>query len=158
MTTAAKYYYFEDFSVDQEFSAATHTPSEHEIIDFASRWDPQPFHTDKTAANASIFGGLTACSAHIFAIFSTTAQHYQNGMKLQAVASLGFDELTMHRPVYAGDTLRCFTVVESLRQSKSRPDCGVLVNHVRLVNQHNDTVFSVKAASLLQKRFASTVD
>ena len=104
-------FYFEDFEVGQKHPSHCYTVSKEEIIQFAKRWDPQPFHVDEAAAKASLFGGLTACSAHVFSIFCHMSQNWESGRVQQALASFGFDEMRMHKPVYAGDTLRHVSVV-----------------------------------------------
>ena len=135
-------------SLGEEHAAGSYEAGSKEIIEFASTWDPQPFHIDEEAAKASVFGGLTACSAHIFSIFCITSQRWQSGVVQQAVAGLGFDEMRMHKPVFAGDTLNCISRVDSLRASRSRPDCGIVSFLTRLENQQGEIVFSIKAASL----------
>ncbi|MCR9103967.1 MAG: MaoC family dehydratase N-terminal domain-containing protein [Gammaproteobacteria bacterium] len=151
-TTPGRAFYFEDYSAGEQQRAGSYEVTATEIIHFARQWDPQPFHIDEAAAKASVFGGLTACSAHIFSIFCITSQQWQSGVVQQAVAGLGFDEMRMLRPVYAGDTLQCVSTIESVRDSNSRPDCGIVVYATQLLNQRNETVFSIKAASLIARR------
>ena len=144
-------YYFDDYVLGQEHAAGVHQVGRQEIIDFARQWDPQPFHIDEQAAKDSVFQGLTACSAHIFSIFCSTSQRWQSGVIQQAVAGLGFDEMRMLGPVYAGDTLHCFSQIHALRLSNSRPDCGIVSYLTRLDNQRGETVFSIRAASLIAR-------
>ena len=144
--------YFDDLVLGEEHPAGTLEVTRRAIIDFASEWDPQPFHVDEAAAKASIFGGLTACSAHIFSIFCITSQRWQSGVVQMAVAGLGFDEMRMHKPVYAGDTLSCFSIVHALRDSGSRPECGIVTYRTELRNQAGDTVFSILATSMMARR------
>ena len=109
--------YFDDCVEGEEHAAASHTVTTADIISFAKTWDPQPWHIDEEIARASHFGGLTACSAHIFSIFCITSQRWQSGVVQQAIAGLGFDEMRMHKPVYAGDSLRCVSIVDAVRVS-----------------------------------------
>jgi len=143
--------YFDDCIVGAEHAAASHTVTAGEIIAFATSWDPQPWHVDEAAARASHFGGLTACSAHIFSIFCITSQRWRSGVVQQAIAGLGFDEMRMHRPVYAGDTLHCVSIVDSARVSRSKPDRGIVVFRTQLINQDNEAVFSIKASTLMAR-------
>lgn len=143
--------YFDDCVVGEEHAAASHEVTAQEIIAFAKQWDPQPWHVDEDAARTSHFGALTACSAHIFAIFSITSQRWQSGVVQQAIAGLGFDEMRMHRPVYAGDTLRCVSIVHSARVSRSKPDRGIVVFDTQLINQDGVVVFSIKASTLMAR-------
>lgn len=146
-----KPFYFDDHVVGAEHAAGSCTVTAQEIIEFASKWDPQPWHIDEAAAKASHFGGLTACSAHIFSIFCITSQRWESGVVQQAVAGLGFDEMRMHKPVYAGDKLRCISVIDTARLSRSKPDQGIVIYHTHLVNQRDERVFSVKASSLMAR-------
>jgi acyl dehydratase len=145
-------FWFEDHIEGDHFECAGHILTAEAIIEFAQLWDPQPWHTNETAAKESIFGGLTACSAHIFSIYCITSQQWQNDRKQQALASLGFDELRMLKPVFAGDTLQCVTTIETARPSGSKPDCGIIVYASKLLNQHDEAVFSAKCATLMACR------
>jgi acyl dehydratase len=69
----------------------------------------------------------------------------------QAVAGLGFDEMRMHKPVFAGDTLTCKTVIAAARLSNSNPECGIVTYDTRLENQAGEIVFSIKASSMLAR-------
>ena len=79
-------FYFDDCVVGEAHAADSRTITASEIVEFASLWDPQPWHTDEDVAKASIFGGLTACSAHIFSIFCITSQRWKSGVVQQAIA------------------------------------------------------------------------
>ena len=142
-------FYFDDLVVGAKHPAASYTVTAQAIIEFAQAWDPQPWHIDEVFASASIFGGLTACSAHIFSIFCITSQRWQSGVVQQVIAGLGFDEMRMHRPVYAGDTLRSLSIVEAARLSKSKPDRGIVTYNTQLLNQNDELVFSIKASKLM---------
>lgn len=147
-----KAYYLEDFCVGQTIRSIAYSVSSEEIIDYARVWDPQPFHTDEEAARASVFGGLTACSSHIFAMFSIISQSWENGGKAQAIAGLGFDALRMVKPVYAGDVLRCLSTTVEVRRSRSKPDRGIVRADCRLVNQHGETVFTLTSTFMIKSR------
>ena len=151
MSISPKLYYFEDFSEGDVQKSITFTVEKQQAIEFAKTWDPQPFHIDETAAAASHFGGLTCCSAQIFSIYCTLAQSWEDGGVQQAIASLGFDEMRMRKPVYAGDHLRCVTEVEDKRESKSNAAGGICVCRVELINQHDEVVFSIKASTMMMK-------
>jgi len=146
-----KPFYFDDCVIGAEHAAASHTVTAQAIIEFATTWDPQPWHIDEETARASHFGGLTACSAHIFSIFCSTSQRWQSGVVQQAIAGLGFDEMRMHKPVYAGDTLRCVSIVDAARASASKPDRGIVIYHTQLINQNNEVVFSIKASTMMAR-------
>lgn len=145
-------FYFEDHIVGDCIECDQYQVTADEIISFATKWDPQPWHTDEEAAKESIFGGLTACSAHIFSIYCITSQRWQNGYVQQAVAGLGFDEQKMLAPVFAGDDLRCITWIDAARDSRSRPDCGIVTYRSELKNQADTSVFSIKCSTLMARQ------
>lgn len=149
--TQGKPFYFDDCVVGDAQLAGSYEVSAAAIIEFAREWDPQPFHIDEAVARDSIFGGLTACSAHIFSIFCITSQRWQSGVVQQAIASLGFDEMRMHKPVYAGDTLHCVSIIDAARPSNSNPDCGIVTYNTQLKNQDGELVFSIKASIMLAR-------
>lgn len=149
--TAGKPFYFDDCVVGDEHLAASYRVSAAEIIDFAKKWDPQPWHIDETLAQQSLFGGLTCCSAHIFAIFCSTSQRWQSGVVQQAIAGLGFEAFKIHRPIYAGDTVRCVSRVEAVKPSTSKPDRGVVTQSVTLINQRDEIVFSIQALTMMAR-------
>jgi acyl dehydratase len=146
-----KPYYLDDHTVSEQILCEDYLFTAEEIIDFAKKWDPQPWHIDEELAKGSFFGGLTACSAHIFSVFCITSQNWKNGHVQQAIASFGFDELRMHKPVYAGDRLRCVTTVDTVRQSRSKPDRGIVIYASSLLNQRDEQVFSVKCTTLMAR-------
>lgn len=147
-----KKYFLEDHIEGEVIPCGTYEVLKEEIVEFATRWDPQPWHIDENAAQDSFFGALTACSAHIFSIYCIISPQWQNGAVQQAMAGLGFDEMRMLQPVYAGDILRCVTTVDSVRESRSKPDRGIVVYASQLLNQRDDVVFSIKATTLMARR------
>ena len=95
--------HFDDISVGYASVVGEYRLEESEIIEFAERWDPQPFHIDEKAANESVFGGLVASSLHLFAI--CTRLFFDHEDNIQILAMLGKDEIRIHNPARAGDTL-----------------------------------------------------
>ena len=143
--------FLDDHTEGEVIQCGSYDVTSEEVMQFASRWDPQPWHIDEEAAKKSLFGGLTACSAHIFSIYCITSPQWQNGAVQQAMASFGFDEMRMLKTVYAGDRLRCVTTVESARVSSSKPDRGIVVYASELLNLEDETVFSIKCTTLMAR-------
>jgi acyl dehydratase len=142
--------YFEDIEVGQKrVKSVTYQVKKEEIIEFASHWDPRSFHLDEKAAVSSVFGGLVACSAHIFSILSWFATHGKR--RTASMAALGFDELRMRHPVRPNDTLSCtFTCLEKL-ESRSKQDRGIVRTLASLSNQLNIEVFSAVITTMVAK-------
>lgn len=142
--------YFEDMPVGLVLRSIDYPVARDEVIAFARKWDPQPFHIDEESARGSIFGGLTACSAHIFSMFSIISQQPLDGSRIVALAGLGFEHLHLPRPVYAGDTLYCEATVLDARRSVSKPDRGVITQRAVLVNQRAEVTFECRCRVMLQ--------
>ena len=146
--------YFEDVEMDQEvtFDAVYHV-TEEEIIEVGNRWDPQPFHIDPKAAKASIFGGLVASSAHVFAIWvSMGSGDIDKDKAIVSVSALGFNNLQWHAPIRPGDDIKSAFKITEARESKSRPGLGIVNSTNRMFNQNNETVFTLECAFLVPKR------
>jgi len=101
-------------------------------------------------AVSSVFGGLVACSAHIFSILSWFATHGQR--RVASIAALGFDKLRMHHPVRPGDTLSCSFECLEKRESDSKQDRGIVRTLGTLSNQQNIEVFSAIVTTMVEKR------
>jgi len=112
---------------------------EAEVVDFARRFDPQPFHVDAEAAAASPFGGLIASGWHTCALMMRLlADEYLS--PVSSLGSPGVDALRWLRPVRPGDELTLRTTVEDTRPSRSRPDRGVLTTRIEMVDQDGHVV------------------
>ena len=142
--------YYEDFHVgDRHESPGGYEVTEEEIVEFARRYDPRPFHVDAEAAAASAFGGLVACTAHIFAMQCAIAAE---DLPTAAVSALGFDKMRTLAPVRPGDFLTIADEVLGCRLSESRPGVGIVTFGVALVNQRDETVFSYENTCLIACR------
>jgi acyl dehydratase len=147
--------YFEDFAVGQ-----VHKPSgrirveKPEIIDFARKYDPQPFHLDDEAGRKSIFGRLVASGWHTAALtmrLVADSEYRPAG----GTIGLGFDGLRWPMPVSPGDELRIESEVLDMRPSKSRPDRGLLKIRTRTLNQNGQVVQELIANALVPRRPAA---
>ncbi len=146
--------YFEDLEIDQEVVFEDeYLVTEAEIIEVGKRWDPLPFHTDPVKAKESFFGGLVASSAHIFSIWVRIGRTPEDNDKhKESVSALGFNNLQWHSTVRPNDILKSKNVVLDMRESKSKPNLGVVVTKGTVFNQNNETVFTVECSLLVVKR------
>ena len=108
--------YFDEAEVGKLRTAGPYLVSKNEIIEFASKYDPQPFHIDEEAAVRSVFEGLTASSAHTFAILISLMSKTQP-FSFRVLAGLGWDELKLPTPVRPGDELGLEVAVLEKRES-----------------------------------------
>lgn len=131
--------YLEDFLIGRTFGSDQLTMTEADIIRFAEEFDPQPFHLDPDAAKATFFRGLAASGWHTAAM---TMRLLVSGDFRPAggVIGSGFDALSWPRPVRPGDTLRVESEVLEARQSRSRPEQGIIKVRGTTFNQHDEAV------------------
>jgi acyl dehydratase len=143
--------YFEDFNVGDVAEFGPVTVTADEIVEFAERFDPQPFHLDADAAARSPYGGLIASGWHTVALFMGM---YVRGMLLD-VASLGspgVEELRWLAPVRPGDELRGRSTVTDLQPSATNPRRGTVFSTNEVVNQDGTVVMTMKARGFLERR------
>ena len=143
--------YFEDFRVGQVIELGSCTVSKDEIIAFARKFDPQPFHIDEAAAERSIYGGLIASGWHTGSLFMRLLY---DGLLSHAASmgSPGQDELRWIKPVRPGDTLSARGLVEELIPSRSKPDRGLIRTTYEVFNQDGDKVMMVRGLGMFGKR------
>ena len=144
--------YFEDLEVGTKASFGHYEVTREEVIDFASRYDPQPFHLDDEAAAKTHFGRVSASGWHTCAMTMSMLVANLTANKQAGLGSPGVDELRWKKPVYPGDTLRCETEVIEKRRSASRPEMGVYRSRVRVLNQDDWPVMTFIANGLIRTR------
>ena len=132
---------FDDITVGLVMvSPAAYEITRDEIVEYARRFDPQPFHLDDEAAARSDFGGLVASGLHTLAVSNRLGSDETPGTA--AVAGLGIDELRLLHPVRPGDRLRQSTEIIARRVSHSRPDRGIVRARRTLRNQDDVPVLT----------------
>ena len=141
--------YYEDFEIGESKVMGSYSVSAEEIVEFAKRWDPQPFHIDVQAAKESMFAGLTASSCHTYAIASLITHNNPEGIALLAMLST---ELKAPKPVYAGDTLTQTSQCVAKRLSESRPGVGIVKTLATLTNQQGEVAFELISHFMVKTR------
>jgi acyl dehydratase len=132
--------YLEDFAVGEIYQGSTRIRVElTRIQQFATEFDPQPFHLDEAAAAASFFGGLAASGWHTAAITMRLLVD-SDLAPAGGIIGAGFDELRWPRPVRPGDELHVSTEVLEIRPSKSRPQQGMVKVRTTTLNQDDQPV------------------
>ena len=112
--------------------------------------NPQPLHLDREAAKASEFGQILVNGTFTFSLMVGLSVGDTTLGTL--VANLGYDKLVMPKPVFIGDTLRANSEVIELRESKSRPNAGIVTFAHQMLNQRDEVVCSCSRSALLSKR------
>ena len=143
-------HYLDDLAVGQKFGSGRRTLDLDAIRSCAAEFDPQPFHLDEAAAQATLFRGLAASGWHTAAMtmrLLVDSEFRPAG----GVIGAGLEELRWPRPARPGDELRLETEVLEVRPSKSRPEQGIVKLRVTTLNQ-DDEALQVYVANLVVQR------
>jgi acyl dehydratase len=142
---------FEDLIVGTSTEIGKHTFTREEIVEFAGKFDPQPFHLDEAAAEKSPFRGLVASGWHTCSVMM--------GMLVRnafadstSMGSPGIDEIRWLKPVRVGDTITMMNVVLDKRVSESKPDRGIVSTRWEGFNQHGEMVITVSSKGMFGLR------
>jgi acyl dehydratase len=130
--------YWEDLNEGDRLSCSPVVFERADIIDFAKKFDPQPFHIDETIANASIFGGLIASSLHTLAACTRVVVEAQGDLAI--MSGLGIDEAKLFNPVRPGDILSVEAYWSDLKRSRCKPDRGIAGLKCKVSNQRGEPV------------------
>ena len=146
--------YLENWQVGDRLVTGGITLTESEIIDFALRYDPQPFHLDTSAAADSLYGGLIASGFQTLALCFRL--FIQTGVLADSsLGSPGIDDLRWLAPVRPGDTLHTEVEALEVKSSASKPDRGILRLRYGAVNQRGEPVLSFVVNHLLKNTVQS---
>lgn len=146
--------YYEDCPPGTERKLGPRTITAEEIIGFATRFDPIPFHLDEAAGKASLLGGLAASGWHVCSLaMRMICDSYL--LESASLGSPGIEECKWLAPVLAGDTLQGRSVVETARRSASRPGMGLLGLRCELFNQKDQQVLMFKNTGMMARRDAA---
>ena len=131
--------YLDDLAVGRKFATASVTLTLEGCKAFAAEFDPQPFHLDENDARETFFRGLAASGWHTAAL---TMRLLVDGEMKPAggIIGAGLEELRWPRPVRPGDELRVETEVLEVRESKSRPEQGLVRIRTTTLNQRGEAV------------------
>jgi acyl dehydratase len=151
-----KHWYFEDFYPGQEIDLGQRTVTEDEIVAFATQFDPQPFHVDRAAAEASIYGGVIASGWHTCSMMMRmVVDGLMNGAA--SMGSPGLESVRWLLPVRGGDTLSVRYLTRQVKPSASKPDRGVVWSKWIATNQRGEPVCTIEGMGLFGRRPASFV-
>jgi acyl dehydratase len=142
--------YLDDLHVGQRFASGSYLMEEARIKDFAAEFDPQPFHLDEIAPEASVFKGLVASGWHTAAVVMrllvTGGLPFANG-----IVGLG-GEVEWPRPTRPGDTLHVESEIVGISPSRSKPHQGIVTIRATALNQNSESVYILTAKLLVSKR------
>lgn len=144
--------YLDDLAVGQRFASGEVIVTEQAIKAFARDYDPQPFHLDAAAADASLFQGLAASGWHTAAF---TMRLLVESLPIAGGLIGAGADITWPRPTRPGDRLRVVSTVEGNLPSRSRPDRGSIVLASETLNQAGETVQRLVSRMVVPRRPAS---
>ncbi|MBO0871848.1 MAG: MaoC family dehydratase [Pseudonocardia sp.] len=147
--------FFEQFVVGEVYRhALTRTVTETDNLLFtALTMNPQPLHLDEEFAEGSLFG--TRIVNSVFTLGLVAGIHVHDLTLGTTVGNLGFEDVRFPKPVFIGDTLRVESEVLDKRESRSRPDTGIVTLEHRALNQHDELVCRLRRAALMKRRTAA---
>ena len=142
--------YLDDLHAGQRFTSGTRTVTEADIKAFAGQFDPQPFHLDNKAAEASFFEGLVASGWHTAAV--TMRLLVDSGLPLAEGLIGAGGELTWPRPTRPGDALHVESEILEVKPSRSRPDRGMVTVRSETKNQRGEPVQIMTSRLVVPRR------
>jgi acyl dehydratase len=144
-------WYWEDFREGEVREFGRTLVKREDIVRFASEFDPQPFHVDEAAAQATMFGGLIASGWHTAAMaMRMMCDAYL--LKSASLGSPGIEQLKWLRPVRPGDTLGMRSTVLESRPMQSKPGVGLVKLRHEVVNQDDEVVMQMEGYGMFRRR------
>jgi acyl dehydratase len=143
--------HYEDFTVGKTWDLGTYRVTAEEIKAFAREFDPQFFHLDEDRAKSSVLGGLSASGWHTCGmLMRLMVDGYLD--RTAAMGSPGLEEVKWLKPVYAGETLTGWMTVLAKRQSKSRPEMGLVTMRWEARSAEGESKIDMTGINLVKVR------
>ena len=142
--------YFEGFKVGDTYETRAVTLTEGQMVDFSMHYDPQPIHTDREASKRGIHGDMISSGLQTLGL----ANRLWIELGLMGENNLGgpgLDNVRWPRPVFAGDTLRTVVEVVAARESKSKPDRGIVTFAFTTYNQKDEVVMTYECMDMIRR-------
>ena len=144
--------YFEDLEIGRETYFGSYEVTREEVIDFAKKFDPQPFHLSDEEAAKTHFGRLAASGWHTCAMTMAVIARYVVADEQAGLGSPGVDELRWLKPVYPGDTLHVNSTIVEKTPSRSKPEIGSFRSATMVTNQDGVPVLTFTSIVLIRRR------
>jgi len=144
--------YFEDLVIGAEREFGSYEVTREEVLEFARKYDPQPFHLSDEEAAKTHFGRIAASGWHTAAMTMAVIARRVVGEEQAGLGSPGIDELRWKKPVYPGDTLHVSGKIIDKTPSRSRPEIGSFRTENVVTNQNGDVVMTFQSIVLIRRR------
>ena len=148
--------YLEDLTVGEEAYLGRYDVTREEVIEFARKFDPQPFHLSDEAAAKTHFGRLAASGWHTCAMTMAVIARSVVETEQAGLGSPGVDELRWLKPVYPGDTLHVRSKIVETLPSRSKPEIGSFRSQCTVTNQDGVPVLTFTSIVLMRRRPVSS--
>lgn len=144
--------YFDDLEVGEETLFGHYDVTREEVLEFAAKYDPQPFHLSDEAAAQTHFGRLAASGWHTCAMTMAVIARQVVDTEQAGLGSPGIDELRWLKPVYPGDRLTVRGKVIEATPSRSKPHIGVIRSLNTVTNQDDVKVMTFTSIVMMLRR------
>ena len=144
--------YFEDLEIGKPAVFGTYEVTREEVLEFARKYDPQPFHLSDEEAAKTHFGRIAASGWHTAAMVMAVIARRVVDEQQAGLGSPGIDELRWKKPVYPGDTLTVSGEILEKTPSLSRPDIGSFRTQTTVTNQNGEVVMTFISIVLIRRR------
>ncbi|MES2137417.1 MAG: MaoC family dehydratase [Pseudomonadota bacterium] len=144
--------YFEDLEVGAETYFGSYEVTRDEVLEFARKYDPQPFHLSDEEAAKTHFGRLSASGWHTASMTMAVIARYVVKDEQAGLGSPGIDELRWLKPVYPGDTLHVRGQILAKTPSRSKPEIGSFRTGTTVTNQQGQPVLTFTSIILIRRR------
>src|SRR6476660_9167275 len=144
--------YFEDLEIGKPAVFGTYDVTREEVLEFARKYDPQPFHLSDEEAAKTHFGRIAASGWHTAAMVMAVIARRVVDQEQAGLGSPGIDELRWRKPVYPGDTLHVRGEILEKTPSRSRPEMGSFRTRTIVTNQHDQVVMTFTSIVLIRRR------
>ena len=144
--------YFEDLEIGAQTYFGSYEVTREEVVEFARKYDPQPFHLSDEEAAKTHFGRLAASGWHTGCMSMAVIARYVVGQQQAGLGSPGIDELRWKKPVYPGDTLHVRGEILDTTPSRSRPEMGSFRTRTTVTNQDDQIVMTFVSIVLIRRR------
>jgi len=147
--------YLDDLELGAETTFGSYEVTREEVLDFARKYDPQPFHLSDEAAAKTHFGRLAASGWHTCAMVMAVIARHVVKEEQAGLGSPGIDELRWLKPVYPGDTLHVSSRIVDITPSRSKPEIGSFRSATTVTNQDGVPVLTFTSIVLMRRRPAT---
>jgi len=143
--------YFEDLNEGDNYSLGPLFVSKKEILEFANKYDPQPFHIDEKKAKESLFGDLCASGWHTCSLYMKMLcdSFIKN---LASLGSPGMNEIRWIKPLFPDQNITGKVTIVSKTPSKSKPQIGSLITNSEVYNNKKEIIMTLQSISIVKKR------